>query len=397
MRKCFVFLMMALITSAAMSGCCGRKCLEPTAAPITGQKWLDPSKIKEMKTHRGEFIQDAIQAPLQAAGQDPLNILILSGGGQNGAFGAGFLSGLAQRGDSTDLNFDIVTGISTGALQATYAFLGPEYYPRLEAAFSNKSQSDIFVHRFILSLLWSDSIVNPAPLRAFIENEITLDILNEVALAHESGRRLFIGTVDLDSSRLVVWNMGEIAQGRNQQALEKYHDILMAAGAIPVILPPVEIEYTNSAGELYKGLHVDGGLREVLFLPHYLLERQDSLPVKDRLTIIINGKIGLGYGCIKDHWIPIAKRTVSTSLDETTANGVLKAYLIACYKEMEFRLMRIPDDVQIDPLDISIDTAKMQMLIDKGKELAQSVPIPYEKNPPFAEGFYEICNQLRNR
>lgn len=401
MSKRLALFMTALIVLAAFGSCAGRKCMAPTTAPVMGQERLEPSKL-QMKTHRGKFLREAIKAPLLAAGPDPLNILILSGGGQNGAFGAGFLNGLAQRANPPDLNFDIVTGISTGALQATYAFLGPDYYPRLEAAFSNKSQSDIFVQRFFVSLLWSDSIVDPAPLRRFIENEITLDIIEEVAQAHESGRRLFIGTLDLDSSRLVIWNMGEIAQGRNQQALNKYHDILMAAGAIPVLLPPVEIEYTNDAGELYKGLNVDGGLREVLFLPHFMLELQDSLPdrdssyAKDRLTIIINAKIGLGYGCIDAHWIPIAKRTVSTSLDETTANGVLRAYLIACYKNMDFQLMRIPDDVEIDPLEISINAVKMQILIDKGKELAQLDPIPFEENPPFAEDFFEICNRLRN-
>ena len=372
--------------------------MQPSAAPVIGQKWLDPSKIIKMTTHNGEFLQEAIQAPVLAAGRDPLNILVLSGGGQNGAFGAGFLNGLAQRADPPDLNFHIVTGISTGALQATFAFLGPEYYARLEEAYSNRSEKDIFVHRFFLSLLWSDSIVDPAPLRKFIEETITLDIIREVARAHESGRRLFIGTVDLDSGEMVIWDMGDIAQGKNQQALEKYHDILMAAGALPVLLPPVEIEYINSAGKLYKGLHVDGGLREILFLPRFTLELQDSLSDRDQdlLTIIINGKIGLKYNCMKAYWLPIAERTVGASLDEATANSVLRVYLIACAQKMDFRLMRIPDDVDINPYEFEINKETMNLLIKKGKELAQLDPIPYEKSLPFAEYFVEICNQLRN-
>jgi hypothetical protein len=297
---------------------------------------------------------------------------------------------------------DIVTGISTGALQATFAFLGPDYYAMLEAFYSNLSQSDIFVNRLFPFLLWSDSIADPAPLRTLLEN--TPDILEKVAQAHESGRRLFIGTVDLDRGGLVVWDMGEIALERNQQALGKYHDILMAASAVPVLLPPVEIEYTTATGELYTGLHVDGGLREIVFFRHFMADLRDSLPDgdpmpdedKDRLTIVVNGKIGLGYDCIDTHWIPIAKRTIITSLDETAANGVLRAYLIACDKNMKFQLMRIPDNVAIDPFETTFNTATMQMLIEKGKELAQLEPIPYESSPPWAEDFIEICNRLGN-
>jgi predicted acylesterase/phospholipase RssA len=399
MRKRFALIMMALMTLAVFGGCCSRTCVEPTAAAAIRQNWLDPSKIKEMKTHRGQPLREAIKGPVFKAesrppGQDHLNILVLSGGGQNGAFGAGFLNGLAQGADDlSDLNFDIVTGISTGALQATFAFLGPDYYDMLEAFYLNLSQDDIFVHRFFPSQLWSDSIVDSAPLRTLLENTITLDMIERVAQAHRDDRRLFIGTLDLDSGGLVVWDMGEIAQGEDQQALEKYHDILMGATAVPVLLPPVEIEYITSTGELYKGLHVDGVLRENLFLRHVMLDFPEAGSVNARLFVIVNGKIGLGYSCIDTHWIPIAKRTINASLDETMFNGVLRTYLIACSKNMEFKLMRIPDDVEMEAYGYTFDSALMQMLIEKGKELGQLEPVPWETSPPYAEDFAGICNQ----
>ncbi len=408
MKKSSAFFMMALIIQAALAGCAGRTCVAPTAvsapapAPAIGQKWLDPSKIKRMKTHLGEQLQQTFKAPVLRArsrqpGENYLKVLVLSGGGQNGAFGAGFLNGLAQRADRlSDLDFDIVTGISTGALQATFAFLGPDYYDMLEAFYSNLSQSDIFAYRFVLSLLWSDSIVDSAPLRTLLENTITLDMLEKVAEAHAAGRRLFIGTLDLDQGGLVFWDMGEIAQGRDQQALGKYHDILMGATAVPVLLPPVEIEYTTSSGQLYNGLHVDGGLRENLFLRGFMLNISDPLTEDDRLTIIVNGKIGLGYSCIDARWVPIAKRTLNASLDETTFNGVLRSYLIACSKKMKFQLMRIPDDVEMDPYGYTFDSTLMQMLIQKGKELGQLDPVPWETSPPFADDFDDICLRLQN-
>jgi len=397
MRKRFAFFMIAVIALAVFGGCGGRTCVPPTAAPAIGQKWLDPSKIKEMKTHSGKSLREVIKVAVSAAQPDLPEILILSGGGQNGAFGAGFLNGLAQRtGSQYDLNFDIVTGISTGALQATFAFLGPDYYAMLEAFYLNLSLGDIFVPRFFLSLLWSDSIVDSAPLRALLENTITLDMIEEVAQAHEDGRRLFIGTLDLDQGGLVVWDMGEIAQGRNQQALEKYHEILMAATAVPVLLPPVEIDYTLSSGELYKGLHVDGGLRENLFFRHFMLDLGESVSANARLFVIVNGKIGLGYSCIDAHWVPIAERTINASLDETTFNGVLRTYLIACSNNMEFKLMRIPDDVEMEVYGYTFDSALMQMLIEKGKELGLLEPVPWEENPPFADDFVDICTKLQN-
>ncbi|MGD9044962.1 MAG: patatin-like phospholipase family protein [Desulfobacterales bacterium] len=397
MRKPFVFMMMVLMALSVFGGCGGRTCVAPTAAPATGQNWLDPSKIKEMKTHSGESLREAIMVAVSAAHPDQPEILVLSGGGQNGAFGAGFLSGLAQRADNRyDLNFDIVTGISTGALQATFAFLGPDYFDLLESFYSNLSQKDIFACRFCLSLLWSNSIVDSAPLRTRLEDTITLDMIEEVAEAHTAGRRLFIGTLDLDHGGLVVWDMGKIALGRNQQALEKYHEILMAATAVPVVLPPVELDYTLSTGQLYKGLHVDGGLRENLFFRHFMLDLGESVSANARLFVIVNGKIGLGYSCIDSHWVPIAKRTLNASFDETMFNGVLRTYLIACGNDMEFKLMRIPDDVEMEAYGYTFDNDLMQMLIEKGKELGQLDPVPWETSPPFEDDFVDICNKLRN-
>ena len=278
MKKNLAIFVGMLLLLVFFGGCGTRNCLEPNSMRVDSKKWSNPSAIG-IKTHKGKQLSEAMAAPVTKAGLRPLNILILSGGGQNGAFGAGFLSGLAMRPDNPNLNFDIVTGISTGALQATFAFLGPEYFGSLEDAYTNISQKDIFYNRFFLSLLWSDSIADTAPLRSFLEKMITLDTLKEVAKAHESGRRLFVGTVDLDRGDLVVWNMGEIAQDLSEQSLKKYHNILMAAAAVPLLFPPVKIEYKASTGELYEGLHVDGGTRETLF---FRLLKQLLLPQRAR-------------------------------------------------------------------------------------------------------------------
>lgn len=357
-----------------------------------------------MKTHLGTPLLEAIRVPVIKAGSRPLNIIILSGGGPNSAFGAGFLNGLAERGDNQNLNFDVVTGISTGALQATFTFLDPEYYQKLKTAYLNVSGKDIFSNRLFLSLLWSDSILNPAPLRSLLEEMITLDVLEEVARVHRTGHRLYIGTLDLDMRDLIIWDMGAIAQEANQQTLKKYHDILMAAAAIPVVFPPIKIEYLKSSGQSYEGLHVDGGAREILLFRQFMLDFSDSVKMQIQrsqgkmagmdqahLTVIVNGKIGVGYECINDRWIPIGARSLSMLLDETSVNGVFRAYAIAFTEGIAFRMIRIPDDVNINSDERVFDPDVMARLYDKGYEMARSNPIPWETKPPTAEDIELLC------
>jgi hypothetical protein len=403
MRKGLVNLTIILLSFAFFSGCVKRTCVGPTAIKAEDKERYSPSKMI-LKTHMGKELIKEIGIPVFKAGPKPLNIIILSGGGQNGAFGAGFFNGLAERTDDQNLNFDIVTGISTGALQATFAFLGPEYYQKLKRGYLNISDKDIFYKRFFLSLLWVDSISNTTPLRSLLEDMITLDVLEEVARIHRAGRRLFIGTLDLDMGNLVIWDMGAIAQDANRQALKKYHDILMAATAIPVLFPPVKLEYLTSSGKSYEGLHVDGGAREILFFRQFMLNLRNSAKMQiqrykkqiarldqAQLTVIVNGKIGVNYDCINDHWIPIGARSLSTLMDETAVNGVFRAYTISCAEGIAFRMIRIPDDVDVESDEYVFDPDTMLMLYNKGYEMAQSDPIPWETKPPTAEDIELMC------
>jgi Patatin-like phospholipase len=76
------------------------------------------------------------------------SLLAISGGGDNGAFGAGVLVGWSER--RTRPSFKVVTGISTGALIAPLAFVGPEYDPGLSQMYTTIDQTDIFEKRTLL-------------------------------------------------------------------------------------------------------------------------------------------------------------------------------------------------------------------------------------------------------
>ena len=130
--------------------------------------------------------------------------LILSTGGSDGAFGAGLLNGLSAGGKRPD--YAVVTGVSTGALMAPFAFAGARYDATLQALYTQTSAADIFEVGGT-----GESFLDTWPLKDLIAKQITPALLADIAAAYKNGRRLFIVTTDLDAGRSMVWNMGAIA------------------------------------------------------------------------------------------------------------------------------------------------------------------------------------------
>ena len=184
------------------------------------------------------------------------NVLALSGGGSYGAFSAGVLSGWTATRQRPAL--DIVTGVSTGALIATYAFLGSEYDQLLGEMYTSISSNDIYRSRNKLAVLWSDAAATSEPLQRMIEARISPQLLQAVACPHAQGRRLYVGTTNLDSGQLVIWDMGAIASTGRPNALGLYRKIILASASVPGFLPPVNIEVTVN-GRRFTESHADGG------------------------------------------------------------------------------------------------------------------------------------------
>ena len=180
----------------------------------------------------------------------------MSGGGDHGAFGAGFLKGWSASGSRP--TFKIVSGISTGALIAPFALLGSDYDDQLEAAYTTVSAVDIFKKKSVLRAAWRESLADNHPLQEMVHKFINDDLIDAIAVAHQNGQRLFIGTTNLDAQRPVIWNMGVIANSKNPQAHDVFRQILVASAAIPVLFPP-EMFDVEANGELYEEMHVDGG------------------------------------------------------------------------------------------------------------------------------------------
>src|SRR5215510_6694335 len=192
------------------------------------------------------------------------HFLALSGGGDDGAFGAGLLVGWSARGNRPQ--FDMVTGVSTGALSAPFAFLGRDYDQNLTQLYTETSARDIFTKRPILiAAVASDSLTDNAPLRTMIEHYVDSTMVQRLAAEYSKGRLLFILTTNLDQSRPVIWNIGAIAASNNPKARDLIIDVLLASASIPAVFPPVMHDVTI-AGERYQEMHVDGGTVAQAFL-----------------------------------------------------------------------------------------------------------------------------------
>jgi hypothetical protein len=186
--------------------------------------WGDtmPPGIQERITE----IKEQIREKEPEAKYEPIDYLAISGGGANGAFGAGLLVGWTATGNRPD--FWIVTGISTGALIAPFAFLGQKYDSKLKELYTTTSTEDILERRSLLSILTADSAVDTTPLREILEDVIDVKMLEDIVAEYDKGRRLFIGTTNLDAKRPVIWKIGAIAKSGAPNALKLVHDILMA-------------------------------------------------------------------------------------------------------------------------------------------------------------------------
>ena len=328
--------------------------------------------LQVQRTWRTEYSESgehdtSLQRLLREHPDEAVHVLVLSGGGSNGAWGAGVLNGWRAHSSDPRPRFHVVTGISTGALIATFAFLGTEKDDAaLEEAYTTVSKEDIYVDRSKLSLLFSNSLATLEPLGRLIAKHVTNEVIDRVAEeGRTSKRRLYVGTVNLDQGRLKIWDMTALAMGADEARYNKYRSILVAAAAIPALFPPVMIDGS---------LHVDGGAREQLFVRKIMLplgieqeeEQRRGRVLTITMHVLVNGKLGVGTECVQDCLLPIALRSVTLLLDANIMGNLLQSKYLADAFKVNWRLCRIPDDVEANPDSHAFITAEMQALYRRG-------------------------------
>lgn len=314
-----------------------------------------------------------------------INILAISGGGSKGAWGIGLLKGLSDSGDIT--NFRLVTGISTGALIAPYAFLGGEYIDVIANFYTNVTDDDIFrKKRLSVILAGTDSLASSRPLQSLIEENIDQEFLNKVAEEHKKGRRLYIGTTNLDAKRLVIWNMGQIAEIGDERALELFQKIVLASASMPVAMNPTYFS-VEANGKVYDEMHVDGGVTVEVFFYGSILDIEsaiDTLEIKGkptvRLFIIRNAIIKPDYESVKPRLSSIAGSSLSNLIRNQGIGDLYRIYTISQRDGIEFNLASLPSDYEYES-EGQFDPAEMKLLYSMGYKAAIN-GYDWEKYPP---------------
>lgn len=320
-----------------------------------------------------------------AGGRPAINMLAISGGAQDGAFGAGFLVGWSRAG--TRPEFDLVTGISTGGLAAPFVFLGEKYDPVLREVYTTVTRADIYRACALCGLFGGPAFAKTEPLRRLIQRHVTPQVFAEIAAAHREGRRLWIGTTNLETGRPVIWDIGALATSGREGALALFHKILLATSAIPTFFPPVAIP-VEAGGERYTELHVDGGATFTAFLyppeiyARPALERLE-MEVPVNLYVILNVKNPPYYERTEPESYQILERALYVTVQYKAVADAARIYEVARRDGLDFHMIMIPRTFAGKPRQ-DFDTEYMRALFAQGLELAAQ-PGPWLDAPPGAD------------
>ena len=267
--------------------------------------------------------------------------LILSSGGEDGAFGAGLLSGLSASGKRPD--YSVVTGVSTGALMAPFAFAGPRYDDALRDAYTKITSADVFEIGAT-----PESFVNTWPLKDLIAKEITPALMADIAAQYRAGRRLFVITTDLDAERSVVWNMGAIAAHGGEEALNLFRTVLLASSSIPGAFPPVLID-VESNGKRFAEMHVDGGVGGQFFVAPAALMAATAdyrLPAT-QLDIVVDSGLQPDFAVVKRSTEAILAQSVGMAVKVDTRLMLDRAHAVAKRSGIGYNVASIPPSFSV--------------------------------------------------
>ena len=364
-----------ILLAFVLAGCVTRPAESPQFRAVTPQDAISSAALSNQP----------LSQSFKGGDDGVMSILALSGGGAYGAYGVGVLNGWSEQG--TRPEFDIVTGVSTGALMSVFAFLGPQYDDLLRNLYTNVKADDIFTSRGIKGL-FSDSLYDNTPLKRQIETYVTSALLQQIALQHAKGRRLYVATTNLDAGSLVVWDMGKIASGGRSNPVQHFQKILRASSAVPGFFPPVYIK--PKRGVQLRQAHVDGGVKSPLLVSDFLFRSK----VEDRrLYVIANDSIAQrdAYKAVDGSLASIARKTILTLSKELLIQNVYRGYARAKNSGTGFYLTSVPDHLGLNSKSLNFDPKELRALYDAGRTTALSSS-PWLRKPT-GIGRFDIVHQ----
>jgi hypothetical protein len=359
--------------------------------------------MPDVRTFADEFSASIQEDVIQSAKQEPKGayemrkgkkvypILAISGGAANGAYGAGLLKGWTASG--TRPNFKVISGISTGALIAPFAFLGSDYDYMLEEFYTTIGTKDVMRSKGVLGMLFSDSFASNKPLANIINEMVTPEMLEAIAAEHQKGKRLYVGTTNLDAQRLVLWDMGQIAMIGNNEAVELFRKVLLASAAIPGAFPPAFFE-VEVDGEKFEEMHVDGStVTQVFSIFGVLQGAQDEAQkrgiIKNKvevdLYVIRNGYIHPTWQQVKDNIPSIAERSLDTVINANGLGDIFRIHSLSKQRGANFYYTYIPREGE-SVAEEMFDPKEMKRLFYMGYEKAKA-GYPWKTELPHLDEF----------
>jgi len=334
------------------------------AASGVAQPVADPQPILRTYSDDPLLARRLLTEAWRAPEDGTFDILALSGGGPNGAFGAGVLAGWTARGDRPV--FDHVTGVSTGALIAPFAYLGSDWDDELRGAYLD-GRTGSLMRRRLLSGLFSSSMFSGAPLRSLVDSYVTQRLVDAVAAASLSGRTLIIVTTDLDAQRSVAWDMGAVARLGGERARVLFRDVMIASSSIPGLFPPVVIDMGRGPE-----VHVDGGIASPIYaVPEALANRPEEdlrNPSPIRLYMIANISVAPTPDQTEQGTLAILRRSLATSGKASMRSVLQMNAVLAARYGAKFSVMSIPLGQSVPLTDFA--PASMKRLFELGQQMS---------------------------
>ncbi len=315
---------------------------------------------------RARFIAETAAA-VEASRDGHFDLLALSGGGAVGAYGAGVLVGWGQRGDRP--TFEIVTGVSTGALIAPFAFIGADGDADLEQAFTDGRSDRLLQARWVMSLA-GPGLFRQRPLRDLVAASVTDDLLDRVAAGHRAGRRLYVATTSLDTQGQVVWDMGALAASQRPDKREVFVDILTASASIPGVFPPVFVDLERD-GHTVRELHADGRTTANFFIaPERLMLDPELLGHASggRVWVAFNGRPDARFTVASYSGMGVAARGLDAMMKASTRMSLVAADQFAQVRGLALSVALAP--VGSSENNLRFDRAFMQGLFEQGRSAA---------------------------
>jgi predicted acylesterase/phospholipase RssA len=375
-RQLLVRPFVLLAVTFVLAGCSSLPRTPYTASDAASSRVLDLTELRR-------YADEPASTFLKSNGSyraGPLSYLALSGGGADGAYGAGLLNGWTAAG--TRPEFSVVSGVSTGALIAPFAFLGPAYDATLRDVYTSGIAESLLHTPNIVHALFGSGLFGNAHLRELVARYIGQDMLVAIAAEHAKGRQLLIVTTNLDTQRTVIWDMGRIAAIGSPQALSLFRDVMAASASIPVVFPPMLID-AEANGHRFQEMHVDGGVTApVLTLPEAFLLRNGAVTrgLRMNIYVLVNDKVERDFKLVPNSTIDIAART-SASITKTQMRSVLfETYDFARRNNFGFNLTYIAKDLP-SPGSSGFETSYMRSLYRYGYDKAKTGDF-WAKAPP---------------